>query len=151
VDAKGNVLSTERLRELYPRNVADKDLYLGERFHSVYQFSRLLLTDSETRVAPLVGRLMLRFMTLNYVDSGFFQVGVQSGTRPEVINTFTGRRIGDINNRLGQVPIDDGRYRFPIMGQAPDTVVWIETDSHLPCAFLSAEWEAAYHRHSRRT
>ena len=151
VDAKGNVLSTERLRELYPSNVADKDLYLGERFRSVYQFSRLLLTDSETRVAPLVGRLMLRFMTLNYVDSGFFQVGVQSGTRPEVVNTFTGRRIGDITNRLGQVPIDDGRYRFPIMGQAQDTVVWIETDSHLPCAFLSAEWEAAYHRHSRRT
>lgn len=150
VDTSGNLLSTEKLRTLYPGNVVDKPLFVGERFHSYYRFSKLVLTEAETRVAPLVGRLQLRFMTLNYINSGFFQVGVQAGTRPPLLSAFTGRRIGSFANRLGAVPIDDGRYRFPILGQAPETSIWIETDSHLPCAFLSAEWEAFFQRHSRR-
>lgn len=150
VDQKGNILTGEALEQAHPGAVATADLYIGERFRSYYQFSQLVITDGETRIAPLVGRLQLRFMTLNYVDSGFFSVGVKAGTRPEQVNAFTGRRIGSAANKLGTVPIDSGRYRFPLLGQAPETDIWIESDSHLPCAFLSAEWEALYFRQSRR-
>jgi hypothetical protein len=94
----------------------------------------------------LVGRLQLRFMTLSYVDTGYFQVGVKAGTRDPQLAKFTGRRLGDATNRLGQVPLDTDRYRFPILGLAKDTEIWIESDSHLPCAFQAAEWEAMYHR-----
>jgi hypothetical protein len=150
VDTKGNVYSGDSLANVLVNGVASTQLCIGKRFQSYFQFSRLVLTDSDTRVAPLAGRLQLRFMTLNYVDTGYFRVGVRASTRPDAVAEYNGRRIGGANNILGEVPIDDGRYRFPILGLAKDTAIWIESDSHLPCAFLSAEWEGLYQRHSRR-
>ncbi len=150
VDTKGNVYSGDSLSKVLVNGVANTSLCIGSRFNSFFQFSRLVLTDSDTRVAPLAGRLQLRFMTLNYVNTGYFRVGVRASTKPENIAEYNGRRIGGANNLLGEVPIDDGRYRFPILGLAKDTTIWIESDSHLPCAFLSAEWEGLYQRHSRR-
>lgn len=149
VDQKGNLYSGDALQRVLPNGTAAKPLYLGKRYHSYYRFSPLVLANADTRVAPLVGRLMLRFMTLNYVDTGFFQVGVQVGTRPPQLYAYSGRRLGSPSNRLGQVPIDDGRYRFPILGEAQATSIWLESNSHLPCSFQSAEWEATYHRVSR--
>ena len=150
VDHSGNVYRGNTLARVITAGVASMPVYVGRRYRSYYRFSPLVLADAETRVAPLVGRLMLRFMTLNYVDTGFFEVGVQVGTRMPELYRYSGRRLGEANNRLGQVPIDYGRYRFPILGNAQDTRLWIESDSHLPCSFQSAEWEAAYHRVSVR-
>lgn len=149
VDIKGNVYSGSNLSKVINNGVAIQELYVGQRFRSYYRFSPLVLTNSETRVAPLIGRLQLRFMTINYVDTGYFEVGVQPSTRQPEKYRYTGRRVGDDNNRLGAVPLDDGRYRFPLLGQAKDTVIWLESSSHLPCNFQAAEWEALHYRASR--
>lgn len=150
VDKTGNIYDGDRLSQAIDGGVAVKDIFIGVRYRSYYQFSRLVLTDSDQRAAPLVGRLMLRFITLNYVQSGYFQAGIQASTRPPSTISYNGRRLGDINNLTGKVPIDDGQFRVPVMGDAHTATIWIESDSPLPCAFLSAEWEAVYHRHSRR-
>jgi hypothetical protein len=150
VDPTGAFLDAAALLVKYPTGVADKALYVGEPFKSYYRFSKLVMTDSDTRVAPLVGRMQLRFMTLNYVQSGFFTVGVQASNREPLVNSYNGRKLGGVNTILGKASIDSGRYRFPILGNAPETAIWIESSSHLPCAFLSAEWEGLYHRHSRK-
>lgn len=149
VDANGTLYSGASLSKVITAGTALTPVFIGIRYRSYYRFSPLVLSDAETRVAPLVGRLQLRFMTLNYVNTGFFQIGVQVGLRNPQLYQYTGRRLGDSNNRLGQVPIDDGRYRFPLLGNSKDTQIWIESDSHLPCSFQSAEWEAVHHRHSR--
>jgi hypothetical protein len=149
VDQKGAVYSGTTLTKVLTDGVAKVPIYIGLRFRSYYRFSPLVLSNAESRVAPLVGRLQLRFMTLNYVDTGFFEVGVTAGGRPPTKAAFTGRRIGDGSNLLGAVPMDSGRYRFPILGTADTTEIWIESDSHLQCTFQAAEWEAMYHRVSR--
>lgn len=150
VDQKGNVYTGDNLAKVITAGTALVDLFIGLRYRSYYQFSPLVLANAETRVAPLVGRLQLRFMTLSYVNTGYFKVGVKVGIRDPQMAKYTGRRLGSDANRLGQVPLDTGRYRFPILGTAKDTKIWIESSSHLPCAFQSAEWEAMYHRVSRQ-
>lgn len=149
VDQKGNVYDKDTINQVVDLGKALQPLYIGMRFRSYYRFSPLVLTNSESRVAPLVGRLQLRFMTLNYIETGYFTVNVKAGGRELSTAAFTGRRIGDATNVLGQVPLDSGRYRFPILGTSLTTEIWIESDSHLQCAFQAAEWEAMYHRYSR--
>lgn len=151
VDVKGRVYRPEQVASLFGTDgKALQDLYVGTTFRSYFEFSPLIMSDAETRVAPLAGRLQLRFMTLNFVDSGQFTVGVQSANREPFTSTYSGARMGSYKFRLGDVPLESGRYRFPILGEASTTRIWIESSSHLPCAFLSAEWEGLYTRHSRR-
>lgn len=151
VDTSGAVYDAAAIAAtLDGSGLATKAFVIGVPYHSYYEFSRLVLLDGDSRVAPLVGRLQLRSMTLKYVDSGYFKFSTQSGVGEVSTTTFNGRRLGASTNLLGVVPIDSGRFRTPVLGHAPDTRIWLETSSHLPAAFLSAEWEAVYHRHSKR-
>lgn len=127
-----------------------KDVIVGVPYRSYYEFSKLVLMEGDSRVAPLVGRLQLRTMTVKYVESGYFEAGYSSGSGEPNVVVFNGRRIGASTNILGKTPIDSGRFKFPTFGHAPDTTIWLESSSHLPAAFLSAEWEALFHRFSRR-
>lgn len=151
VDQTGKLYTSDRLGEI--QNEAGeftRDVIVGTHYRSYYKFSQLVMMEGESRVAPLVGRLQLRALTVKYVDSGYFEANVVSGNSDRYRSVFTGRRLGASTNILGKVPIDSGRFRFPVFGHAPDTSIWLESNSHLPAAFLSAEWEAIFHRHSRR-
>lgn len=151
VDKTGKLYSPATLESIKGAGGAfTKDVIYGVPYRSYYKFSQLVLLESESRVAPLVGRLQLRAMTVKYVASGYFEANVVSGSADVYRSVFTGRRLGASTNILGKVPIDSGKFRFPVFGHAPDTSIWLETSSHLPAAFLSAEWEATFHRHSRR-
>ncbi|UIK00674.1 hypothetical protein LZK82_11250 [Rhizobium leguminosarum] len=51
---------------------------------------------------------------------------------------------------IGQTAIDKGRFSFPLMSKNDLVTVDIVNDTFLPCAFLSAEWEALYVIRSKR-
>lgn len=150
IDRSGKVYEGETLSNVITDGVATVPLFVGERFRSYFEFSPLVLSEGDSRVAPLVGKMQLRSMTVKYVDTGFFRTGFQAAQRDPYYTEYSGRRIGAGNAPLGFVPIDSGKYRFPILGNADSVTVWLESTSHLPCAFLAAEWEAIYHRNSRR-
>jgi len=63
---------------------------------------------------------------------------------------FTGRIIGGGANLIGTTTLTSGDFKFPVMSKADRIKVTIESDSHLPCQFLSAEWEGNMHLRSRR-
>jgi hypothetical protein len=119
-----------------------------------YEFSEPTLkepTASGGRVAITGGRLQIKHWLLRYQDSGDFKVSViqkQNSQAQEYI--FTGRIIGGGSNLLGSTALDSGDFRFPVMSKAERIRVLIESDSHLPCQFLSAEWEGNMHLRSRR-
>ena len=135
------------------------EFYIGERYLMKYEFSEPTLkepTATGGRVSIAGGRLQIKHWLLRYQDSGDFNVKVEPRYKPlEVYGLggtydYTGRIIGGGTNVLGSTTLASGDFRFPIMAKSDRLRVIIESDSHLPCQFLSAEWEGSMHLRSRR-
>lgn len=129
--------------------------YMGERYSMTYEFSEPTLKEGTAgggRVSISGGRLQIKHWILRYQDSGDFDVEVEnkvvSGS-PQVFS-FTGRLVGGGSNVIGSTRLTSGNFRFPVMSKADRVKVTITSDSHLPCQFLSAEWEGNMHLRSRR-
>jgi len=130
------------------------EFYIGERYTMTYEFSQPTLkepTAAGGRVAITGGRLQIKHWLLRYQDSGDFVVKVQQRTSSTSLDyVFTGRVIGSGASTLGSTTLASGDFRFPVMSKAENIRITIESDSHLPCQFLSAEWEGQMHLRSRR-
>lgn len=135
------------------------ELYVGEKYMMTYEFSEPTLKENTAnggRVAITGGRLQIKHWLLRYQDSGDFTVKVEPRYKP--LETYglggtydyTGRVIGGGAGVLGTTTLASGDFRFPVMSKSDRLRVIIESDSHLPCQFLSAEWEGSMHLRSRR-
>ena len=140
-------------------DVTGSEFYVGEPYTMTYEFSEPTLkepTGSGGRVSITGGRLQIKHWLLRYQDSGDFTVKVEPLFRPLMAyglgGTFdyTGRVIGGGANVLGSTILASGDFRFPVMSKADRLRIIIESDSHLPCQFLSAEWEGNMHLRSKR-
>lgn len=135
------------------------EFYVGEEYLMKYEFSEPTMkeaTGTGGRVAITGGRLQIKHWLLRYQDSGDFTVKVEPRFRPLMsyglggTYDYTGRVIGGGTNLLGTTTLTSGDFRFPIMSKSDRLRVIVESDSHLPCQFLSAEWEGNMHLRSRR-
>ena len=57
---------------------------------------------------------------------------------------FTGQVLGSSSFTLGQPNLESGTFKFPIQCKNEDSVIFITSDSYVPCNFLSAEWEGIF-------
>ena len=132
-----------------------KDIYIGERYAMKYEFSEPTLkedTPAGGRVAIAGGRLQIKHWLLRYQDSGEFTCKVENkiGGSSAKNYQFTGRLVGGGENIIGDTILTSGDFRFPVLIKSDRTKVTIESDSHLPCQFLSAEWEGNIHLRAKR-
>ena len=155
--AQGTILptvSTSGTAIVVAGNHTSTEFYIGERYTMTYEFSEPTLkepTSSGGRVSIAGGRLQIKHWLLRYQDSGAFTVKTQlRGSSTAESYVFSGRVIGGGANVLGTTTLDSGDFRFPIGAKADRIRVTIESDSHLPCQFLSAEWEGNMHLRTRR-
>lgn len=148
VDINGNIYEGESLNTFFIHGAA-QDCYIGIPYTFRYLFSEQVATDAN-KVAILSGRLQLKRFTVSYVDTGYFQVKVKPEARPERTYTFTGRLIGSTRNRVSRVPIESGKFSFNIQAEARSVEIALESASHLPLTFQSAQWTAKFHRRSQR-
>ena len=135
-------------------NHTSTEFYVGERYSMTYEFSEPTLkepTATGGRVAITGGRLQIKHWLLRYQDSGDFTVKIQQkGSTTSKDYVFTGFVVGDGTSTLGANALTSGDFKFPVMSKADRIRVIIESNSHLPCQFLSAEWEGNMHLRSRR-
>lgn len=140
-------------------NKSSTEFFVGEKYTMTYEFSEPTLKEPTAgggRVAITGGRLQIKHWLLRYQDTGDFKVKVLPLHRPlqefGLGGTFdyTGRVIGAGAGVLGTTTLASGDFRFPILSKSDRLSVIIESDSHLPCQFLSAEWEGSMHIRSRR-
>jgi len=89
-------------------------------------------------------------MAVVYYDTGFFKVSVEPRGRNVSTLVFTGRVVGSSNNTINRLPIETGTFKFPVLAKSDLVGITIESDSFLPCAFQSAEWEGYYTLRSTR-
>ena len=145
VSQRGKVIAVGDVAALLS---ASEVVYAGIPYTFKYQFSEPVLKQDNSPITT--GHLQLRNYAVVYNDTGFFDVKVTPLKRTTYTRSFTGRIVGASTNILNQAAIDSGTYRFGVIGKAGDVDVVLESSSHFPCVFQSAEYEAFFNLRSRR-
>lgn len=128
-------------------------LWFGIPFTMSYQFSAPTIKAPANNGEAIVSNVefLMRSMTLEYDDTGFFSVSYTPDTRDPYTEDFPITRL-DTRSRLGQVRLASGKVRTYILGLAnPRTNITVSSDSHLPVRLLSAEIEGEVDGRSQRT
>jgi len=126
---------------------------IGEPYTMHYRFSQQRLTEggAGTNAGEIVsGRLQLHHFYIKFEDTGFFQVEVTPENRDTSTHKFTGRLLGAASSSIGQINLETGTFRVPIMSRADRVDIDVKNDTFLPTQLSSAEYEAMFHIRSRR-
>lgn len=128
--------------------------FLGVRYCLRYRFSTLIIREEAQGgggFQPIgEGRIQLRKMSLAYAATGYFRAEVTPYGRPTYSYVFSGRIVGSGRNPLGDISVEDGTFRFPVMSKNDQVIIELANDTFLPSYFLSAEWEAFFAIRSKR-
>lgn len=129
------------------------DCFVGRPYTFTYTFSEFFLRD-QSKNALRNGRLMLKYMQLHYVDTGYLRLQVTplyrntssySSDPTDYTYDFTGKILGAGSFLLGDLQIVDGSFKFPIIADSREAEVKLINDSHLPSVIQSGEWNGLYH------
>jgi len=129
-------------------------VYAGVPYNFIYRFSQQVFRNGNKPITT--GRFQLKNMAVVYANTGFFNVEVVPhktlpvASRKTYTRSFTGRVIGSGTNIIGSVPLDTGTYRFGLVANAQNAQIELQSNSHLPCSFQSAEVEAEFVLRSQR-
>jgi hypothetical protein len=160
----GQTIVTTQPTNTTLRCLGDKSttkVYIGQTYSRTYEFSKFYYREEGKQGSAIVnaGRLQIRTCTLQYSDTGTFNVSVTQDHRDpnnyvqfRELNdvAFTGRVLGAGSNLLGAIALATGEFRFPVWAENTKVTITISSDSFLPMHFQSAEWEGFYHSRSRR-
>ena len=143
---------------IVPGDVTSMAPVVGINYDSEYELSEQFVYDGNQQ-ADTTGKLNLRTLTVNYKDSGFFEVEVYPyGTAfaadveevvPSALDAFTGRTLGEASLITGEAAFDTGVYQTYIDANSRDCVVKLKNPSHLQAKFTSAEWEGKFVKRTR--
>mgnify|MGYP003134708710 FL=1 len=127
---------------------------IGEPYEMHYRFSQQRLTDNSTGRSGgsemIGGRLQMHHFYIKYEDTGFFKVEVTPENRDTSTYNFTGQLLGAASSTIGQINLETGTFRVPIMSRADRVEVDVKNNTFLPTQLSSAEYEARFHMRSRR-
>lgn len=116
---------------------------IGLPFTMLYEFSTLFARQQKNNgeVVMQDGRLQIRYLSLEYHDTAYFQTKVITPGRSDAISTFSGFVVGSVDATLGKNPFASGKYRVPVMSENLKARIQVTNDSPFPSAFGSAEWQ----------
>jgi len=131
-------------------NYSAKDVWIGTAYTMNYEFSTPYLKGAAGRSAAsiLTGRYQLRYLTLQYADSGYFKATVQIKNEDTYEYPFTGEILGTATSDT--VNLTTGIFRIPLFSKNDNLTIRIINDSPLPSKILSGELEALYNDRATR-
>ena len=165
VDAQGNTKTLTSGQVLSTSNATDgststitaigdyrnSKFIIGEPYEMHYRFSKQRLTEQGAGSPEYVGaRLQLHHFYIKYEDAGFFKVEVTPENRDTSTHKFTGRLLGAASAAIGQINLDTGTFKVPIMSKSDRVDIDIKNNTFLPTRLASAEYEGTFHVRSRR-
>ena len=165
VDAEGNTKTLVSGQALTTTNTSDgststitatgdfrnSKFIIGEPYEMHYRFSKQRLTQGGGGSSELIsGRLQIHHFYIKYEDSGFFQVEVTPENRDTSLHKFTGRLLGAASASIGQINLDTGTFKVPIMSKSDRVDIDVKNNTFLPTLLASAEFEGVFHMRSRR-
>lgn len=127
------------------------DLIVGRQYVFRYVFSPITVKQQvgQATKSDTVGRLQLRNMQINFSDTGYFKTLVTPTGRSTKTFIYSGKTLGLSSATIGQLELDTGKSQFPILAQNTGVEIELNSDSPLPCSFLSADWEGFYVKRSK--
>jgi len=123
-------------------------VFIGFAIGFRYVFSKLLIKKQDETggfSTEDVGRLQHRRAWVNYEESGAFYVNVTNQTRAYTY-TMSGKQVGE--TALGEVAVESGQFRFPLVGNANYNIVSLTSDYTTPLNIIGCGWEGNYIRRS---
>lgn len=122
----------------------------------IYNFKAALSTfyvhstyTSGTTKAILNGRLQLRYLHINYDNTGGFNVRVKNHRGKEYFYQMTTRQLGTPETRIGVVPSATGTFKVPLQMLNTSCAISIESDLPLPLSIIGYLWEATFVQKSK--
>lgn len=131
-------------------NWSNFPVIVGIPYTMTYEFSPQFVRERDGTQSIQSGRLQMRTMRLNFENTGFFKVEVTPLARSTYTYEYTGVTLNTAGTIIGEVVLNDGTFRFPLQSKNDRLSIKVQTDSFLPCAFQSAEWEGFYNIRSKR-
>ena len=124
---------------------------IGEPYEMHYRFSKQRLTEQGAGSPEYIGgRLQIHHFYIKYEDAGFFKVEVTPENRDTSTYEFTGNILGAASSTIGQINLDTGTFRVPIMSKSDRVDIDVKNNTFLPTRLASAEYEGVFHMRSRR-
>lgn len=131
-------------------NYAGSSFHIGVPYTMTYGFSPQYVRERDGSQSIQSGRLQMRTMRVNFEDTGFFKIEVTPDHRQTYAYEYSGVTLNQAGSIIGEVVLNDGTFRFPLQSKNDRVKIEIKSDSFLPCAFQSAEWEGFYNIRSKR-
>ena len=164
VDTQGNTKTLKSGQVLQTANATDgststitingdyrnSKFIIGEPFEMHYRFSKQRLTGQQGASELLSGRLQIHHFYIKYEDSSFFQVEVTPENRDTSIHRFSGRLLGSNSSVIGEINLDTGTFKVPVMSKSDRVDIDIKNSTFLPTRIASAEYEGIFHMKARR-
>ena len=122
-------------------------LLIGRKYNRKFEFSTFYIRSAEAGggvSADASGRLQLRYLSVDFTRSAYFKLTTAPLGRNPTEKMYSGRVLGVSAGSSGVYTLSTGRFRVPVMAKNTDVTITLESDSHLPCGFTAAEWEATF-------
>lgn len=121
----------------------DFECYIGVPYEFKFTYSTFFIKQTSQTGTDTIpnDRLQLRFLHINYDNTGEFEVIVNATGKPPKHYKMTARIVGTPSNQVGIHPLETGEFRVPLMGRNTDTEVTVINTSPLPSAFNTTVWQ----------
>lgn len=137
--------------------LADEDargwkINAGSPYKFEYEFSDQYIREQTPTGEAAVqdGRLQIRYMSIIYTDTSYFEAEVTPDNNETFKHIFNARVFPHPENKAGVMPVSSGEFKFPIFSQNDKVKIKLTNDSAFPCSFGSLEWTGMYVGKSKR-
>ena len=130
-----------------PANITTQTCYIGIPYNFEAKLSTIYIKKQDQQggyKALTNGRLQVRAVKINYDDTGYFKVNVEtaSGNKREYI--MSSRVLGTVSATLGIEPNGTGQFRVPIQQLNTGAAITIQSAEPLPLSLIGFEWEGNF-------
>lgn len=121
----------------------DFECFIGVAYEFKFIYSTFFIKQTSQTGTDTIpnDRLQLRFLHINYDNTGEFEVIVNATGKTPKHYKMTARIVGTPSNQVGIHPLETGEFRVPLMGRNTDTEVTVINTSPLPSAFNTTVWQ----------
>lgn len=133
-------------------DVTSHSIVAGVNYEFLYEFSGQYLREenSDGESAIQDGRLQLRYFSVIYTDTSYFEAHVTPTGGTTSITVYNGRTLADPDNVADVIPVDTGEFKFPVFAKNEEVTIQLINNKPYRCAFGSVEWTANYRQKARR-
>ena len=154
-DASGNKYTSTKIDDTTYRfsgDITAHGFYGGINYEFLFEFTTQYMREQGTEGDSAIqdGRLQLRYFSVLYTDTSYFEASVTPTGGTERLSVFNGRTLSDPQNVADVIPRDTGEFKFPIFAKSEEVVIKLKNNQPFRCAFNSVEWSANYHQKARR-